>query len=334
MAPKRTRANYSALFSAGAAIQPGAFPKAPEPTPSDEELAAVQMISVDDLLDNPYQPRENMDEESLQQLVQTIKDQGFQGVLVARPHPTQSRKYQITAGHRRRDSARLAGLKDLPVIVKEIADQDMAVLAVTENIQREDLTPLEEGKIFCLMMDTMGMTLEQVAQAVKKSESYVRNRRRVAMAPEDIQEMVAQKPDSLRAVFYLLKVESQEERAKIIPLILQGKLIADEVDQYVKALKETTLAAPPQPREEIPQASPLATREVQSVDPPQESVSTQAFEPPAKAMSSKNIVGVSKLKTMLKAIKAYDHEQITTEEIDLIKQIADVAQRIQQRSQQ
>lgn len=351
MPAKKQKANYGALFNAGAAIHSGAFPKAESITSttlSEEDYSSVQMLPIDDLLDNPYQPRLLMDEESLQQLAATIKDQGFQGVLVARVHPTEAGMYQITAGHRRREAAKKAGLATLPVVVKKISDEDMAVLAVTENIQREDLTPLEEGKIFCLMMEQMGLTLEQVAESVKKSESYVRNRRRVAMAPEDIQQMVAKKPDSLRAVFYLLKVEDKTVRSSIIELILQGQLTADQVDQYVKTLEQKPTAdISPVPVQSVPsqalnfvlprssgqQIETITDEFASSLHAVHSHERTQSQDDAASSQPQDAILGVSKLKTLLKSIKTYaklaaKREKISIEEAELLDQIAEEAQDI------
>lgn len=349
-ASKRSKANYGSLFNAGAALKPGAFPTPLATTydESDEEVSA-QMLPLEVLLDNPYQPRSSVNEASLDQLAQIIKEQGFQGVLVARPHPDDSQKYQLTAGHRRRNAARKAGLTTLPVVVKTISDEDMAILAVTENIQREDLTPLEEGKIFCLMMEQMGMTLEQVANAVKKSESYIRNRRRVAMAPEDIQLMVMQKPDSLRAVFYLLKIEDVSIRASIIELILQGQLTADQVDEYVKSLEQkkletsAVLSSPEVPTHQDNGPQPISVTSEQATNTPG-SVSEYHEGGPLVTVQvavehviseKRRIVGVSKLKSLLKTIRAYAQaitpdETPTNEELEIVNQIIEVAQQIKQ----
>jgi ParB/RepB/Spo0J family partition protein len=363
MPPKKQKANYSALFNTRATLQPGAFPKMEGLSSvglAEGDETQVQMLPLEALLDNPYQPRSAIDEEGLQQLTLTIQDQGFQGVLVARPHPTQPEAYQITAGHRRRDAARRVGLISLPVVVKDFTDQDMAILSVTENIQREDLTPLDEGKLYCIMMESMGMTLEQVAQAVKKSESYIRNRRRVAMAPADIQQMVARRPDSLRAVFYLLKVEDAEKRAPIIALLVQGKLTADEVDQYVKTLEqqaaEGTLvlqseeasspATPVDGRFSFPESSgrhtdgPPTQQQAEVIETPyhaaQEKTSPVTMEQSASELvvfEKHTIVGVSKLKTVLKAMKTYANARtkplpLSAEEALLLDQIIEVVQHI------
>lgn len=365
MPAKKQKANYSALFNTGATLQPGAFSSLEglsSAALSGGDEAQVQMLPLEVLFDNPYQPRSEIDEEGLQQLTLTIQDQGFQGVLVARPHPTQPAAYQITAGHRRRDAARRAGLTSLPVMVKDFTDQDMAILAVTENIQREDLTVLDEGKLYRLMMDSMGMTLEQVAEAVKKSISYVRNRRRVAMAPADIQQMVVRKPDSLRAVFYLLKLEDAQKRAPIIALLVQGKITADEVDQYVKTLEQQTTEGTPIFQTEeasapITSVDSLSSssdaseqqndgsstrQQAEEIELPyytaQENTSPALMEQSVSELvvfEKHTIVGVSKLKTILKAIKSYANARteqlpLSPEETALLEQIIEVVQHMQQ----
>ncbi|WP_220198509.1 ParB/RepB/Spo0J family partition protein [Ktedonospora formicarum] len=196
-----------------------------------------QQIDIDLLFDNPFQPRVAMEEESLQQLSDTIASHGFQGVLVARAHPQRPGTYQLTAGHRRREAAKRAGLKTLPVIVHNWTDQDMATLAATENIQREDLSPLEEGKLFQIMIDQMNLTQLEVAAAIKKDRGYVRNRLRLAKAPSDIQAFIEMKTDSMRAVIYLLDIEDQSERAQVIDQLLNKKLTTEDLPGYIEELK-------------------------------------------------------------------------------------------------
>jgi ParB family chromosome partitioning protein len=206
-----------------------------------------QQIPIDLLFDNPYQPRTAMAEESLQQLAETIASQGFQGTLVARPHPQQPGAYQLTAGHRRREAARRVGLNSLPVIIHDWSEQEMAALAATENIQREDLSPLEEGRLFQLMIDQLGLTQIEVAEAVKKDRGYVRNRLRLARAPEDIQAFVREKSDSMRAVIYLLEIEDSQERALIIEQLLKRTLTTEDLPGYIADLKRHKQALSPQP---------------------------------------------------------------------------------------
>jgi ParB family chromosome partitioning protein len=206
-----------------------------------------EQIDIDLLHDNPYQPRQTLDETNLQQLADTIASQGFQGVLVARPHPQIDGAYQITAGHRRRAAAKRSGMHTLPVIVHSWSDQEMATLAATENIQREDLSPLEEGKLFQLMIDEMHLTQIEVANAIKKDRGYVRNRLRLASAPPDIQAFITAKPNSMRAVIYLLDIEDPAERAPIIDRLLQRTLTTEDLPGYVDEIKRQKTEQPALP---------------------------------------------------------------------------------------
>jgi ParB family chromosome partitioning protein len=196
------------------------------------------MLPIDRLHDNPYQPRSTTQEEALDELAAVIRSQGFQGVLTARPHPERKGHYQLTAGHRRREASRRIGISTLPIIVRELTDEEMVTLAITENIQREDLTPLEEGRIYLLMSDEMGFTLEQISREVGKKPGYVYNRVRAARAPADIQALVEAKPDSLRAVANLIKVANADDRADMIRQLLAGEITTDDLPTYISQLKE------------------------------------------------------------------------------------------------
>jgi ParB/RepB/Spo0J family partition protein len=197
------------------------------------EMQQAIMVRVDRLLNNPYQPRQEIRDDSIEELASVIRAQGFQGVLVARPAPDRSGFYQLTAGHRRREAAKSAGMPLLPVVVRDLTEEEMVTLAITENIQREDLTPLEEGKIYLLMSDEMGYTHEQIAREVGRKRGYIENRIRVARSPRDVQELIQAKPDSIRAVATLIKVKDAHERAEIIKLMLAGTLTVEDLPGYV-----------------------------------------------------------------------------------------------------
>ena len=203
------------------------------------EMQHATMIRIDRLLDNPYQPRAEIRSDSIEELASVIRSQGFQGVLVARPAPGQPGFYQLTAGHRRREAARRAGLHILPVVVRDLTDEEMVTLAITENIQREDLTPLEEGRIYLLMSDEMGFTHEQIAREVGRKRGYIENRIRVARAPQDVQDLIQAKPDSIRAVATLIKVKDPQERAEIIRLMLAGRLTVEDLQGWIAAKHST-----------------------------------------------------------------------------------------------
>src|SRR4051812_39864832 len=200
---------------------------------TESDMQQAIMVKIERLLNNPYQPRLEMQDQGIEELAQVIRAQGFQGVLVARPDEVNKGFYQLTAGHRRREAAKRAGLTTLPVVVRELSDEETVTLAITENIQREDLTPLEEGKIYLLMSEEMGYTHEQIAREIGKKRGYVENRIRVARAPRDVQALILAKPDSLRAVANLIKVKDEADRAEIIQGMLAGVLTVEDLPGYI-----------------------------------------------------------------------------------------------------
>lgn len=200
---------------------------------ASSELEQARLIKIERLRDNPYQPRGSMDETRTQELASVIKAQGFQGVLVARRAPSTDGYYELAFGHRRRDAAKLANLSVLPVVVRELSDRQMVAVAITENIQREDLTPLEEGRTYLLMAGEMGYTHEQIASEVGKARGYIENRIRIARAPHDVQRLVEQRPDTIRAVATLVKVKDEALRGAAITEILAGSLTTDDLPGYL-----------------------------------------------------------------------------------------------------
>jgi ParB family chromosome partitioning protein len=149
---------------------------------------AQQSIAIDRLRPGKYQPRTRMDEGSLYELAESIKAQGvMQPVLV---RPVGSGRYEIIAGERRTRAAKLAGLDEVPVLVKDVPDEAAAAMSLIENIQREDLNPLEEAQGLKRLTDEFGLTHEQAAQAVGRSRSAASNLLRLLNLSEPVQQML------------------------------------------------------------------------------------------------------------------------------------------------
>jgi ParB family chromosome partitioning protein len=162
-------------------------PKAVDVQPSAHEGAPV-VLPLDALRPGRYQPRTRMDEGSLYELAESIKSQGvMQPVLV---RPLNAGRYEIIAGERRYRAARLAGLEAIPVIVKDVPDEAAAVMALIENIQRENLNPLEEAQGLKRLTDEFALTHEQAAQAVGRSRSAASNLLRLLSLTEPVQQML------------------------------------------------------------------------------------------------------------------------------------------------
>ena len=151
-------------------------------------LAVPHALKLSQLQPGKYQPRTRMDEGSLYELAESIKAQGIMQPILVRP--VGAGRYEVIAGERRMRAARLAGLDEVPVLVKEVPDEAAAAMALIENIQREDLNPLEEAQGLRRLTDEFGLTHEQAAQAVGRSRSAASNLLRLLNLTEPVQQML------------------------------------------------------------------------------------------------------------------------------------------------
>jgi len=158
-----------------------------EETPSNA-VAAVQHLGVDLIERGRYQPRRNFDPDKLQELADSIAAQGVVQPIVVRP--IDNSKYEIIAGERRWRAAQLAGLQDIPVVVREVDDKTAMAVALIENIQRDDLNPLEEASALQRLLGEFGLTHQEVAQAVGKSRTTVTNLLRLLDLNDDVKALV------------------------------------------------------------------------------------------------------------------------------------------------
>ena len=151
------------------------------------ESPQIVNLEIEQLVPRQGQPRTRFDEDTLQELAESIKSQGLLQPLLVRPKGNQ---YEIIAGERRFRAARLAGLEMLPVVIKDIADHQAAEISLVENIQREDLNAVEEARAYRHLMDKYGYTQEKVAAIVGKSRAHVANTMRILSLPQEILQMI------------------------------------------------------------------------------------------------------------------------------------------------
>ena len=154
--------------------------------PSSEQGLAVIPIPMDQVDANPFQPRMDFDPDELENLAQSIRVQGVLQPILVRSHPTAEDRYQIVAGERRFRAAMLAGLTEVPAILRDMDDSDAAVVALVENLQRQDLNALEEAEGYQRLLEDFGLTHEALGFAVSKSRSHVGNTVRLLRLPESI----------------------------------------------------------------------------------------------------------------------------------------------------
>ena len=157
--------------------------------PEEESSAAVTSLPLRDIEPDPDQPRKNFDEEALATLAKSIEENGLLQPIAVRPKKA-GPGYTIIAGERRWRAARMAGLDEVPVIVKEVTDEQAAALALIENLQREDLDPIEVAEGCRRLIDQYGLTQEQAASRLGKSRSALTNTLRLLSLPDDVRESV------------------------------------------------------------------------------------------------------------------------------------------------
>lgn len=187
-------------------------------------------ISLDELRPNPYQPRKVFDDEALKELAASIKEHGvFQPIIVKRS----IKGYEIIAGERRYRASILAGKEKIPAIIREFSDEQMMEIALLENLQRENLTAIEEAYAYKNMLEKLELTQEELSVKVGKSRSHITNIIGLLRLPKDIQTMIAKQEISMGHARVLSKLSDEEQIKNIAKQIIEKKLSVREVEDIV-----------------------------------------------------------------------------------------------------
>ena len=208
-------------------------------TPQGDTVNKVVQIQLENLVPSRFQPRQTFDENTLNDLVDSIREKGILQPLLVRPSPDKEGIFEIIAGERRFRASKKAGLVQLPVIIKEFDDKSALEIALIDNLQREDLNPLEESKAYKRLLDEFKYTQEELARVVGKSRSYVANMMRLLELPTSVQNMLIRKDITVGHARPLLGVKNAEKVAKEI---VKKGLSVRQVEQLVtnKAPKNPT----------------------------------------------------------------------------------------------
>ena len=211
-----------ALLSSDATIDLG-----PEPTEVD----------VESIVPGPMQPRTNFDEGSLEGLADSIRSHGVvQPLLVRR----KGDRYELVAGERRWRAARMAGLSKVPVVVKDVPDRDLLEIALIENIQREDLNPIEEAQAYRRLIENVGLTQEALALRVGRDRSYITNYLRLLKLPEDLQQLVVEGRLSTGHARTILGLSHLDVQRRIARQVIDGGLSVRATEHLVRKAVEGT----------------------------------------------------------------------------------------------
>lgn len=210
---------------------------------SIEEISTANTVKlrINEIEPNRDQPRKTFDEEALSELADSIAQHGVIQPLLVRPV---SDGYQLVAGERRWRAARLAGLSEVPVVVKELSDSETMEIALIENLQREDLNPIEEAEGLQLLIDTYGLTQDECAKRVGKSRPAITNALRLLNLPPELSELVKADRLSTGHARALLPIGNKEKMIELADEIIRKELSVRETERMVKMLSKDDKVKP------------------------------------------------------------------------------------------
>ncbi|WP_129045548.1 ParB/RepB/Spo0J family partition protein [Companilactobacillus metriopterae] len=204
----------------------------------DESSETVQNIKIDQIRPNPYQPRKTFDEDALNDLSNSIKENGiFQPIIVRES----VNGYEIIAGERRYRASKIAGLKEIPAIVRVLSETAMMEIAVLENLQREDLTALEEAEAYQTLIDKLNLTQDQVATRLGKSRPYIANYLRLLNLPDKTQKLVQNGVLSMGQARTLLSLKDPEQIDALAQKAVKEDLTVRQLEQLASDAKSNSV---------------------------------------------------------------------------------------------
>ena len=195
----------------------------------------VQAISVREIRPNPYQPRKIFTEEGIDELKQSILQHGILQPIIVKKS---IKGYEIVVGERRFRAAKEAGLKKVPVIVKNLNDEEMMELAVLENLQREDLTPIEEAIAYQTLLDHLKLTQEELAKRLGKSRPHITNHIRLLTLPKAIQDLISQGKISMGHGRALLGLKNKNNLNAIVEKVTREELNVRQLEMLIQQLND------------------------------------------------------------------------------------------------
>ena len=228
---------------------------------ADAEVAAAitpdTVLPLSDIEPNKGQPRKNFDEEALEELTDSIKQNGvLQPILVRK----KGNKYEIVAGERRYQASKRAGLTEIPVVIREISDDEVFKLALIENLQRTDLDPIEEAQGFKTLLTQSGMTQAELGKALSKSRPAIANALRLLDLPEEVQEMMAQRKITAGHARAILAVASEEGRIRLAEKVVEDGLTVRQTENLAPLFSDMNKEPPK--RVPTPQSYKRAARQL------------------------------------------------------------------------
>ena len=187
-----------------------------------QKAGSIRHIPLDRVEANPEQPRVTFVQETIDELAASVRERGVLQPILVRPFGVN--RFQIVAGERRWRASRIAGLETIPALVEDIDDETALEIAIIENLQREDLSPLDEAAMYDRMIREHGYSIRKLAEKLGKDKGYLENRLRLADAPAEVRELVSLRKDTLSHAYELLKIPDPKKRRRLAEQVARGEL--------------------------------------------------------------------------------------------------------------
>lgn len=221
-------------------------------------------LPIESIVANPNQPRKNFDPDSLAELADSIKQNGvLQPILVRKTNGKGGNTYQIVAGERRFQASKLAGLKEIPVLIREVDDKEVFQLALIENLQRANLSPIEEAKGYRQLIDSKGLTQEGLAKILSKSRSAIANTLRLMDLPDEVQKMMEDSLITAGHARAILAVPTEEGRIRLARKVVAESLTVRQTEALAPLFSGAKAERAPRPQ--APQSFKRAARQLRQM---------------------------------------------------------------------
>ncbi len=210
------------------------------PELEEENLEAQQVVDINLIVPNPYQPRKEFSDEKLNELAESIRVHGVIQPLLVREHQG---KYQLIAGERRLRASKLVGLTEVPIVIRDMTDQVMMEVALVENLQREDLNPIEEAEAYRRLMDEFKTTQDEIARRVGRSRPAIANTLRLLNLPSEIQSDLAKGTLTMGHARPLLSLKTAKEQFQAWQTIQNDQLTVRQTEEMVRQIIDPTIVS-------------------------------------------------------------------------------------------
>ncbi|UOQ49579.1 nucleoid occlusion protein [Gracilibacillus caseinilyticus] len=207
----------------------------------------VVFLNIEAIEANRYQPRSIFNEEKIKELAQTLHTHGMIQPIVVRPIEDEEDRYEIIAGERRWRAANSLNWEKIPAIIRDMTDKETASVALIENLQREELTVIEEATAYQKLIEMHELTQEALAQRLGKSQSTIANKMRLLKLPQEVQQAILQKAITERHARALIVLKSEEAQVKVLKQILEKELNVKQTEAYIERMM-TDKKKPKKPR--------------------------------------------------------------------------------------